>query len=103
MLALVTGATGFVGSHVARVLQEKGSELRLLVRSGSDPRNIQSLNAERVIGDLRDSASLERAVEGCDAVFHVAADYRLWVKDPEQMYRSNVEGTLSLLRAARKF
>ena len=102
MLALVTGATGFVGSHVARVLQEKGSELRLLVRSGSDPRNIQSLNAERVIGDLRDSASLERAVEGCDAVFHVAADYRLWVKDPEQMYRSNVEGTQSLLRAARK-
>jgi dihydroflavonol-4-reductase len=102
MLALVTGATGFVGSHVARVLQEKGSELRLLVRSNSDPKNIQSLNGERVIGDLRDPASLELAVEGCDAVFHVAADYRLWVKDPEQMYRSNVEGTRSLLQAARK-
>ena|SRR4051794_4654147 len=102
MLALVTGATGFVGSHVARVLQEKGSELRLLVRSNSDPKNIQSLKAERVVGDLRDPASLERAVAGCDVVFHVAADYRLWVKDPEQMYRSNVEGTRSLLQAARK-
>ena len=102
MLALVTGATGFVGSHVARVLAEQGADLRLLVRSSSDPKNIQSLKADRVLGDLRDSASLERAIEGCDAVFHVAADYRLWVRDPEQMYLSNVDGTSSLLKAARK-
>jgi dihydroflavonol-4-reductase len=102
MLAFVTGATGFVGSHVARVLAEQGADLRLLVRSSSDPKNIQALKADKVIGDLRDPASLERAMEGCDVVFHVAADYRLWVRDPEQMYRSNVEGTRSILEAARK-
>ena len=93
MLALVTGATGFVGSHVARALAAQGAELRLLVRSGSDLRNIQELQAERVLGDLRDAASLKKAVAGCDVVFHVAADYRLWVRDPQEMYRSNVEGT----------
>jgi dihydroflavonol-4-reductase len=102
MLAFVTGATGFVGSHVARVLAEQGADLRLLVRSSSDPKNIQALKADKVIGDLRDPESLERAMEGCDVVFHVAADYRLWVRDPEQMYRSNVEGTRSILEAARK-
>src|SRR6202035_3516874 len=102
MLAFVTGATGFVGSHVARVLAEQGADLRLLVRSGSDPRNIQNLNADRVVGDLRDPASIEKAMSGCDVVFHVAADYRLWVRDPAAMYRSNVEGTRGLLEAARK-
>jgi len=102
MLALVTGATGFLGSHVARVLAEQGATLRLLVRPTSDLRNIADLNAERVEGDLRDPDSIERAVAGCDAVFHVAADYRLWVRDPEAMYRSNVEGTRSLLGAAQK-
>src|SRR5216684_3878346 len=102
MLAFVTGATGFVGSHVARVLAEQGAELRLLVRSSSNPKNIQGLNAERVIGDLRDFATLEKAMAGCDVVFHVAADYRLWVRDPEQMYRSNVNGTRVVLEAARK-
>src|SRR5438132_3501352 len=102
MLAFVTGATGFVGSHVARALAEQGAELRLLVRATSDPRNIQDLRAERVTGDLRDPASLERAMAGCDVVFHVAADYRLWVRDPEQMYRSNVNGTRAVLEAARK-
>jgi dihydroflavonol-4-reductase len=102
MKAFVTGATGFVGSHVARVLAEQGADLRLLVRSGSDPRNIQALNADRVLGDLRDPASIEKAVAGCDVVFHVAADYRLWVRDPQQMYRSNVEGTRAVLDAARK-
>jgi len=102
MLAFVTGATGFVGSHVARVLAEQGADLRLLVRSGSDLRNIEDLKAERVIGDLRDSASLKKAVSGCDAVFHVAADYRLWVRDPDEMYRSNVEGTRAVLEAARQ-
>src|SRR3954470_20883864 len=102
MKTFVTGATGFVGSHVARVLAEQGADLRLLVRSSSDPKNIQALKADRVIGDLRDPSSLERAMAGCDVVFHVAADYRLWVRDPEQMYRSNVDGTRSILEAARK-
>ncbi len=102
MLAFVTGATGFLGSHVARVLAAQGAELRLLVRSTSDLRNVADLNADRVIGDLRDPASIEKALTGCDALFHVAADYRLWVRDPEQMYRSNVEGTRSLIQAARK-
>ena len=102
MLAFVTGATGFLGSHVARVLSEQGARLRLLVRSTSDLRNVADLNAERVTGDLRDTASFEKALAGCDALFHVAADYRLWVRDPEQMYRSNVEGTRGLIEAARK-
>jgi dihydroflavonol-4-reductase len=102
MLAFVTGATGFLGSHVARVLAEQGAELRLLVRPTSDLRNIADLNADRVVGDLRDPASIEKALAGCQVVFHVAADYRLWVRDPNEMYRSNVEGTCSLLEAARK-
>ena len=102
MKAFVTGATGFLGAHVARVLAERGADLRLLVRSTSDLRNIEGLKADRVTGDLRSPASLETAIAGCDTVFHVAADYRLWVRDPEQMYRSNVEGTRALLEAARK-
>lgn len=102
MKAFVTGATGFVGSHVACVLAEQGADLRLLVRSTSNPRNIERLNADRVVGDLRDSGSLERAISGCDTVFHVAADYRLWIRDPDQMYRSNVEGTRAVLGAALK-
>jgi dihydroflavonol-4-reductase len=102
MLAFVTGATGFLGSHVARVLAEQGAALRLLVRPSSDLRNLQGLNAETASGDLRDPESLETAMAGCDTVFHVAADYRLWVRDPEQMYQSNVEGTRAILAAARK-
>src|SRR5947208_146780 len=102
MKAFVTGATGFVGSHVARVLVEQGADLRLLVRSSSDPKNIQQLNADRVVGDLCDPESIDRAMAGCDVVFHVAADYRLWVRDPAQMYRANVEGTRTILQAARK-
>src|ERR1700682_5897436 len=102
MRAFVTGATGFLGSHVARVLAEQGANLRLLVRPSSDLRNLQGLNAETASGDLRDAASLEKAMAGCDTVFNVAADYRLWVRDPEQMYRSNVEGTRAILAAARK-
>jgi dihydroflavonol-4-reductase len=102
MLAFVTGATGFLGSHVARVLSEQGADLRLLVRPTSNLKNLERLNAETVIGDLRDPASLEKAIAGCDAVFHVAADYRLWVRDPNEMYRSNVEGTRALLEASRK-
>jgi len=76
--------------------------LRLLVRPTSDLRNIVDLNAERVVGDLRDPVSIEKAISGCEVVFHVAADYRLWVSDPAEMYRSNVEGTRTLLEAARK-
>jgi dihydroflavonol-4-reductase len=100
--AFVTGATGFLGSHVARALDDEGAQLRLLVRPTSDLRNLDDLNAERVTGDLRHPASFEKALAGCEAVFHVAADYRLWVRDPEQMYRSNVEGTRYLLEAARR-
>jgi dihydroflavonol-4-reductase len=101
MLAFVTGATGFLGSHVARVLSEQGAELRLLVRPTSNLKNLQGLQAETATGDLRDAASLEKAMAGCDTVFHVAADYRLWVRDPAEMYRSNVGGTRAILEAAR--
>jgi len=100
--AFVTGATGFLGSHVARVLSEQGADLRLLVRPTSNLKNLQGLNAETATGDLRDAASLEKAMSGCDTVFHVAADYRLWVQDPDEMYKSNVEGTRAMLEAARK-
>src|SRR5205809_5837438 len=102
MLAFVTGATGFVGSHVARALAEQGAGLRLLVRANSDTKNIAELKAELATGDLRDPASLEKAIAGCDTVFHVAADYRLWVRDPDEMYRANVEGTRAILDAARR-
>ncbi|HYL16486.1 MAG TPA: hopanoid-associated sugar epimerase [Terriglobales bacterium] len=102
MKAFVTGATGFVGSHVAQVLVDRGADLRLLVRSTSNPKNIEGIRADRVVGDLRDLALLEKAISGCDTVFHVAADYRLWIRDPDQMYRSNVEGTRRILQAARK-
>jgi dihydroflavonol-4-reductase len=102
MLAFVTGATGFLGSHVARALAEQGAGLRLLVRPTSNLKNLEGLKAETATGDLRDPASLEKAISGCEVVFHVAADYRLWVRDPEEMYRSNVEGTRAILQAARK-
>ncbi|HFB98837.1 MAG TPA: NAD-dependent epimerase/dehydratase family protein, partial [Bryobacterales bacterium] len=97
---LVTGATGFVGWHVARKLLERGERVRLLVR---DPARVRELDgAEAITGDLRDPASLERAVAGCGAVYHVAADYRLWVRDPREMFASNVEGTRNVLDAARR-
>ena len=102
MLAFVTGATGFVGSHVARALAEQGADLRLLVRSNSNLKNVADLKADLATGDLRDPASLEKAISRCDTVFHVAADYRLWVRDPDEMYRANVEGTRAILDAVRK-
>src|SRR5579864_5168777 len=102
MLAFVTGATGFLGSHVARVLAEQGADLRLLVRSTSNLRNLEGLKAETSVGDLRDSTSIQKAMSGCDTVFHVAADYRLWLRDPAEMYRSNVGGTRAILEAARE-
>jgi dihydroflavonol-4-reductase len=101
MRAFVTGASGFVGTHVARLLEEQGAELRVLVRGSSDLTNLEGLRGERIIGDLRDPASFAKAMAGCEVVFHVAADYRLWIRDPDQMYRSNVEGTRGVLLAAR--
>jgi dihydroflavonol-4-reductase len=98
---LVTGATGFVGSAVARCLRARGHKLRLLVRPGSDRRNLAGLDAELVEGDLTDPASLARAAEDCRFLFHVAADYRLWVPDPDKMLRANVDGTRALLLAAQ--
>ena len=98
-VALVTGASGFLGWHVARLLLERGNRVRALVRPGS---RVDGLAVETVTGDLRDRASLERAVSGCAAVFHVAADYRLWAKDPGELYRSNVDGTRNLLAAAQR-
>ncbi len=102
MRALVTGATGFVGAAVARALLAEGWQVRALVRGGSDRRNIAALAVEPVVGDLTDPASLERALEGCEAAFHVAADYRLWAPRPQELYRANVEGTGFLLDAARR-
>jgi dihydroflavonol-4-reductase len=101
MKTLVTGATGFLGSHVARALAERGEDIRVLVRASSDVRALEGLNAERVKGDLRDRASLDRAMQGVQRVFHVAADYRLWAKDPREIHESNVVGTQNLLDAAR--
>jgi dihydroflavonol-4-reductase len=96
--ALVTGASGFLGWHIAHMLLERGRVVRALVRPGS---RVPELGVETVTGDLRDALSLERAVAGCDVVFHAAADYRLWARDPRDLYRSNVDGTRNLLTAAR--
>ena len=98
---LVTGATGFVGSAVARALLARGHPLRLLVRAGGERANIAGLPAELAVGDLKDPASLQRAVAGCRYLVHVAADYRLWVPDPVAMDRANVAGTTALLLAAQ--
>jgi dihydroflavonol-4-reductase len=99
---LVTGATGFVGSAVALALAARGHALRLLARPTSDRRNLSGLpSAEIVIGDLTDPASLARAAAGCRYVVHVAADYRIWVPDPQPMLRANVDGTAAMIRAAQ--
>ncbi|MDJ0611640.1 MAG: NAD-dependent epimerase/dehydratase family protein [Kiloniellales bacterium] len=100
MTTLVTGATGFVGAAVVRHLLEKGGTVRVFTREGSDRRNIEGLKVEIATGDLRDRAAVARAVQGCTALYHVAADYRLWVPDPEEIYRTNVEGSRDLLLAA---
>ena len=102
MKCFVTGATGFLGSHVARQLLKQGADLRLLVRSSSRTDNIDDLPSERVIGDLRDVESLKRGMEGCEYVFHVAADYRLWSVNGQELYDSNVDGTRNILEAARE-
>jgi dihydroflavonol-4-reductase len=102
MLIFLTGATGFLGSHIARVLTAQGANLRLLVRPTSNLRNLEGLKAETVMGELQDPASLDKAICGCDTIFHVAADYRLWLRNPAEMYRSNVDGTRAIIEAARK-
>jgi dihydroflavonol-4-reductase len=102
MKALVTGATGFVGAAVARALIREGWQVRALARPGSDRRNVQHLPLEVVEGDLADRASLDRALGQCQALFHVAADYRLGAFDPRQLYQTNVEGTRNILESARQ-
>ena len=97
--ALVTGATGFLGWHVARLLAERGWPVRAFVR---DPTRLRELEVEAVAGDLRDPSSLDRAATGCSAVFHIAADYRLWSPNPSEMYESNEGGTRNVIEAARK-
>jgi dihydroflavonol-4-reductase len=101
MKALVTGATGFVGAAVARALSAAGWQVRVLARSGSNRANLRGLAAEVIEGDLANLTSLEAALAGCDALFHVAADYRLGARDPAQLYLTNVEGTRNILTAAR--
>ena len=101
MKALVTGATGFVGGAVVRALVARGSDVRVLARAGADLQNIQNLAVERVEGDLRDPVSLRRSLTGCGQLYHIAAHYALWAKDPSIFYDINVTGTKNLLEAAR--
>jgi dihydroflavonol-4-reductase len=102
MKVFLTGSTGFVGSHVAQAYAGQNAALRLLTRSSSNLSAIEGLAAEIVVGDLRQPESLRSAIRGCDALVHVAADYRLWVRDPKEMYAANVDGTRELLRIARE-
>jgi dihydroflavonol-4-reductase len=102
MTTLLTGATGFVGSAVARVLAARGHSLRVLTRPTSDRRNLAGVEAEVVTGDLTDPDSLARAAAGCRYVVHVAADYRFWVPNPADMLRANVQGSIAMMRAAQR-
>ena len=100
MNVLVTGATGFIGFHVARMLRDSGSQVRALVRSGADTAWLDRLGIETVYGDLREPESLYNALRGCRQLYHLAADYRLWVPDPRAMYQINVQGTRNIMHAA---
>ncbi len=102
MKVFVTGATGFVGHHVAKALAADGADLRLLVRKTSNLANLEGIEGDTFVGDLASPESIKNALAGCDAVMHVAADYRLWIPDPAAMYRANVDGTRELLRMARE-
>jgi dihydroflavonol-4-reductase len=102
MKVFLTGATGFVGHHVAKALAADGATLRLLVRKSSNLKNLEGISGDTVVGDLQRPESFASALTGCDAVMHVAADYRLWIRDPDAMYRANVDGTRDLLRMARE-
>jgi len=97
---LVTGGTGFVGSHLVRVLLERGEQVRCLTRRASRLDNLTELSVEVVTGDLRDLDSLRRAAKGCRVVYHCAADYRLWIKHPADMYAANVKGSNNIMQAA---
>ena len=99
-LALVTGGNGFVGCHVVRALLARGDRVRVLARENADLSALAGLPVEIVRGDLRDFDSVARAVDGCNEVYHVAADYRLWLTDPAPMYATNVDGTKHVIRAA---
>jgi dihydroflavonol-4-reductase len=98
--ALVTGAGGFIGFHVTRFLREKGVEVTALVRRGTDMKSLEAIGARICVGDIRDCSAVEKAVNGCSLVFHLAADYRLWVPDPASMYDINVQGTRNVMSAA---
>lgn len=100
MRILITGASGFVGAAVLRKLIERGHEMRVLIRAGSSRVNLEGLRVEIVVGDLRDRPSLEQAVGTCEALYHVAADYRLWAQDPQELYHTNVTGTRNIVLAA---
>jgi dihydroflavonol-4-reductase len=102
MKIFLTGATGFVGHHVAHALAAQGADLRLLVRKSSNLANLEGIAGDTFAGDLSNPESLKAGLEGCEAVVHVAADYRLWIPDPQSMYRANVDGTRELLRLARE-
>jgi dihydroflavonol-4-reductase len=102
MKIFLTGATGFVGHHVAQALADEGAKLRMLVRKTSNLDHLEGIEGETHLGDLTDPQSLRPALAGCDAVMHVAADYRFWIRNPEAMYRANVDGTRDLLRLARE-
>jgi dihydroflavonol-4-reductase len=102
MLVFLTGATGFVGHHVAKALSAEGAELRMLVRKTSNLKNLEGIPGDTIVGDLARPESFASALAGCNAVMHVAADYRLWIRDPDTMYRANVDGTRDLLRLARE-
>jgi dihydroflavonol-4-reductase len=98
-LTFVTGATGFIGSHVVRLLLQRGDRVRILARNSSRDINVEGLGCEVVLGDLKESISLLRCIQGCRRVYHIAADYRLWAKNPQEIYDSNVGGTRNLLSA----
>src|ERR1700722_17230495 len=102
MTTLVTGAAGFLGSHIARQLVARGESVRVLLRPSSQNRAIADLPLEYITGDLRDTASLDRAMKGVTRVFHAAADYRLWAKNSKDIYDSNVGGTKNILAAAER-
>jgi dihydroflavonol-4-reductase len=102
MKIFLTGATGFVGHHVAQALASQGADLRLLIRKSSNLKNLEGISGDTFVGDLLEPESLRSGLQGCDALMHVAADYRLWIRDPQTMYRANVDGTRELLRMARE-
>ncbi|MGD0520710.1 MAG: hopanoid-associated sugar epimerase [Terracidiphilus sp.] len=102
MKVFLTGATGFIGHHVAKALAAQGAQLRMLVRKTSKLDNLEGISGETHVGDLAQPESIRPALAGCDAVVHVAADYRLWIPNPDEMYRANVDGTRELLRMARE-